>query len=130
VQCEVEDFCPLIVGLAPDEDFAVVGGGCEDVAVFGMSPGNGPYGAFVSGLWLDDGACWAGKWVGRGLDIPFQCLCQPVAFPFYLEDLDCAVRRAGREATSVVIENGIMLDGRVSTVSLVLKFSTWSSSSS
>jgi hypothetical protein len=33
---------------APDENFAVVAGAGEDVAVFGVGPGDGPDGAFVS----------------------------------------------------------------------------------
>jgi len=33
---------------APDEDFAVVGGGSEYRAEFGMGPGNTPDGAFVA----------------------------------------------------------------------------------
>lgn len=36
VQSEVGDFLPLRVLLAPDEHFAVVAGGGEDVAVFGV----------------------------------------------------------------------------------------------
>lgn len=36
VQGEVEDACPLRALFAPDEDFAVVAGGGEDVAVFGV----------------------------------------------------------------------------------------------
>ena len=36
VQREVCDFLPLRVLLPPDEDFAVVAGGGEDVAVFGV----------------------------------------------------------------------------------------------
>jgi len=39
----------LIAGFAPDEDFAVVGGGGENVAVLGVCPGNGPYCSFVAG---------------------------------------------------------------------------------
>ena len=36
VQGEVSDAGPLALGFAPDEDFAVVGGGGEDVAVLGV----------------------------------------------------------------------------------------------
>jgi len=48
VQGEIEDFAPGCAGFAPDEDFTVVAGGGEDVAVFGVGPGDGPDGAFVS----------------------------------------------------------------------------------
>ena len=36
-------------GFPPDEHFAVVAGGGEDVAIFGVRPGDGPDGAFVAG---------------------------------------------------------------------------------
>lgn len=48
VQREIEDFGPGVALLAPDEDFAVVRGGGEDVAVFGVCPGDGPDCSFVS----------------------------------------------------------------------------------
>lgn len=38
MQSKVKDARPGIVVLAPDEDFAVVGGGCKNVAIFGMCP--------------------------------------------------------------------------------------------
>jgi len=37
--------------LAPDVDFAVVGGGGEDTAVFWVGPGDGPDCSFVAGGW-------------------------------------------------------------------------------
>jgi hypothetical protein len=45
---EVEDLGPGVVGFAPDDYFAVVARRGEDVAVFGVGPGDGPDGAFVS----------------------------------------------------------------------------------
>jgi hypothetical protein len=45
------DFVDLLPGrrlFAPDDDFAVVRGGCEDIAVLGMRPRDTPYRAFVS----------------------------------------------------------------------------------
>jgi hypothetical protein len=48
VESEIENSGPLAVCFAPDEDFTVVGGGCEDVAVFGVGPGDRPDGSFVS----------------------------------------------------------------------------------
>ena len=36
--------------LAPDENFAIVGGGCEDIAVFGVGPRDGPDCTFVSAV--------------------------------------------------------------------------------
>jgi hypothetical protein len=48
VQREVEDSLPLGALLAPDEDFAVVAGGGEDVAVFGVGPGDAPDCSFVA----------------------------------------------------------------------------------
>lgn len=72
VQGEIEDLGPCCAGLAPDEDFAVVGGGGEDVAVFGVRPGDGPDCAFVSvevGCQLVLGL-GEGKVEGRGY-IPF-----------------------------------------------------------
>jgi hypothetical protein len=45
---EVEDLGPGAVGFAPDDYFAVVARRGEDVAVFGVGPGDGPDGAFVS----------------------------------------------------------------------------------
>ena len=41
MEVEVGDFGPLRRLLAPDEDLAVVGGGCEDVAVFGVGLSKG-----------------------------------------------------------------------------------------
>jgi hypothetical protein len=48
VQGEIEDPRPGVAGFAPDEDFAVVGGGRKDVAVFWVGPGDGPDCSFVS----------------------------------------------------------------------------------
>jgi len=49
VQGELVDALPLVLRLlAPDEDAAVVGGGCEDGAVFGVGPRNAPDGAFMA----------------------------------------------------------------------------------
>jgi hypothetical protein len=49
VQGKLVDALPLVLRLlAPDENTAVVGGGCEDGAVFGMGPGDAPYGAFMA----------------------------------------------------------------------------------
>jgi hypothetical protein len=48
VQGEIEDSRPGVALLAPDEDFAVIGGGCEDVAEFGVRPGDGPDCSFVA----------------------------------------------------------------------------------
>jgi hypothetical protein len=49
VQGELVDALPLVLRLlAPDEDAAVVGGRGEDGAVFGMSPGDAPDGAFMA----------------------------------------------------------------------------------
>lgn len=48
VQGDFVDFLPGGGLLAPDEDFAVVGRGREDVAIFGVGPGYAPYCAFVS----------------------------------------------------------------------------------
>lgn len=52
MDCEFVDALPGVVLLAVDEDAAVVGGGGEDGAVFGVRPGEGPDGAFVSILHL------------------------------------------------------------------------------
>lgn len=50
--CEVEHALPLRALFAPDEDFAVVASGGEDVAVFGVGPGDAPDCAFVTvGVW-------------------------------------------------------------------------------
>jgi hypothetical protein len=48
VERNIVDLLPGAALFAPDEDFAVVGGRCENVAVFGMRPGYTPYSAFVS----------------------------------------------------------------------------------
>jgi hypothetical protein len=55
VQGEIEDFGPGGAGFPPDEDFPVVAGGGEDVAVFGVGPGDRPYCSFVSRILLGDG---------------------------------------------------------------------------
>lgn len=52
VQGKLVDALPLGVLLAPDQDAAVVGGGCEDGAVFGVRPGDAPDGSFVAGTML------------------------------------------------------------------------------
>ncbi len=46
---EFVDALPLGVLLAEDEDAAVVGGGGEDGAVFGVGPGAAPDGRVVAG---------------------------------------------------------------------------------
>lgn len=51
VQGEIEYFCPGGAGFAPDEDFSVVGGGGEDVAIFWVRPRYGPDCSFVS-VWI------------------------------------------------------------------------------
>lgn len=48
MQGEVEDSRPGRAGLAPDEDFPVVAGAGEDVAVFGVCPGYAPYCSFMA----------------------------------------------------------------------------------
>jgi hypothetical protein len=55
VQCEVEDSGPGCASLFPDEDFAIVGGGCEDVTVLRVSPGDRPYCSFVSAIRISYG---------------------------------------------------------------------------
>jgi hypothetical protein len=49
VQGEIKDAGPGVARFAPDEDFAVVRGGGEYVAVFRVRPGDGPDCSFVSG---------------------------------------------------------------------------------
>lgn len=44
----VVNLLPGAALFAPDEDLAVVGGRCENIAIFGVCPGYTPYGAFVS----------------------------------------------------------------------------------
>lgn len=49
VQGELVDALPLVLRLlAPDEDAAVVGGGREDGAIFGVGPRDAPDGAFMA----------------------------------------------------------------------------------
>ena len=48
MQGELVDALPGGVLLAVDEDAAVVGGGGEDGAVFGVGPGDAPDSAFVA----------------------------------------------------------------------------------
>ena len=48
VEGEIVDFRPDRLRLAVDEDFAIVAGGGEDVAVFRVGPGDGPDGSFMS----------------------------------------------------------------------------------
>lgn len=48
MQCELVDALPGGVLLAPEQDSAVVGGGGEDGAVFGVRPGDAPDSAFVT----------------------------------------------------------------------------------
>jgi hypothetical protein len=72
VQREVEDFRPGAAGFAPDEDFAVVAGGGEDVAVFGVRPGDTPDGAFVpGGVLVRRKGERGGDGNGEG-DVPFE----------------------------------------------------------
>lgn len=63
---EVEDARPGGVRFAPDEDFAVVAGGGEDVAVFGVCPGDAPDGAFVAGGVLEGLEKRGGRAQGAG----------------------------------------------------------------
>lgn len=48
MQREVENARPCRVRFPPDEDFAIVAGRGEDVAVFGVGPRNAPNCAFVT----------------------------------------------------------------------------------
>lgn len=48
VECYIVDLLPGTILFAPYEDFAVVRGGCEDVAVLGVGPCHAPDSAFVS----------------------------------------------------------------------------------
>lgn len=52
VEGEFVDALPLCILLAPDQDAAVVGGGCEDGAVFGVCPRDAPDCSFVTGSML------------------------------------------------------------------------------
>jgi hypothetical protein len=45
-----EDGGPGAVAFAPDYYFAVVAGAGEDIAVFGVGPGDGPDGSFMAVL--------------------------------------------------------------------------------
>lgn len=50
--CVLEDAGEALgCGFAPDVDFAVVGGGCENAAVFWVRPGDGPDCSFMAGEW-------------------------------------------------------------------------------
>jgi hypothetical protein len=56
------DFVDLLPGrrlFAPDDDLAVVRGGCEDVAVLGVRPCDTPYRALVSIVLSVPGTCSA-----------------------------------------------------------------------
>ena len=46
---------------------------------------------------------------GRCLNVPSQCLCQLVRFALDLKDFDRLVRRACREAATIVVEHCVML---------------------
>lgn len=48
MQSDVVDLLPGVGLFTPDEDFAVVGGGSKDVAIFGVRPCYTPDGAFMS----------------------------------------------------------------------------------
>lgn len=73
--------------LLPNEDLAIVAGGCEDVAVLGVGPRDAPDGALVA----------------------LERLRQSLRLALDLENLDGLVGGAGGEAAAVVVENGIML---------------------
>ena len=108
VQGDVVDFLPCAVLLAPDEDLAVVGGGCEDVAVLGVGPGDAPDGAFVSvGTRQSDGR--QGRCQRRGSDVPLERLDEAMRLVFYLEYLDGLVGGAGGQPAAVVVEDSIVL---------------------
>jgi hypothetical protein len=49
VEREIEDFGPGGAGFPPDEDFAVVACGGQNIAILWVRPGDAPDGAFVSG---------------------------------------------------------------------------------
>lgn len=115
------------VGLAPDEDFAVVGGGGQDVAVFGVGPGYGPDGTFVAADVLmkkreskvtpckrkDDlygsRPGWPAERHQERESLPFQSLGETVCFSLHFEDLDSSVGGAGCETATVVVEDCIVL---------------------
>jgi hypothetical protein len=44
------------------------------------------------------------------VSVPFQCFCQSMCLSLYLEDLDSAVRGAGRQASAVVVEDCVVLE--------------------
>jgi hypothetical protein len=50
VEGDLVDLLPSRRLFAPDDDLAVVRGGCEDVAVFGMRPCDTPYRALMSSV--------------------------------------------------------------------------------
>lgn len=87
MQGEFVDALPSSILLAPDEDSAVVRGGSEYCAVFGVSPGNAPDGAFVT----------------------FECFGVAVLVSLDLEQFDRFVRGAGRQPSAVVVEDCVVL---------------------
>lgn len=97
VEGEIEYFCPGGArtggGFAPDEDFAVVGCGGEDVAVFWMRPGDGPDCSFVAVciVLVMRARRWAIARRGKRRNKPFESFGQSVGFAFDFEDFDCSV---------------------------------------
>lgn len=84
---EVEDALPLGALFAPDEDLAVVARRGEDVAVFGVGPGDAPDCSFVTrrtGFALATDQSWLGELC---VGLPFQSLSEAMALPLDLEDL-------------------------------------------
>lgn len=47
------------------------------------------------------------------LGLPLERLDQTLGLAFDFEDLDGAVARTGREASAIVVEDGIVLEGKV-----------------
>jgi len=87
------DFVDLLPGgglFAPDDDFAVVRRGCEDVAVLRMRPCYAPNRAFMPT------ACQHELSALLNGDVPSQRLHQCVLLAVDLEDLDGLVRGACR----------------------------------
>lgn len=99
VEGEFVDALPRAVLFAPDEDAAVVGGGGEDGAVFGVGPGHTPHGSLMA----------------------FESVRQAVLVAVDFKHFDRLVRGACCQSSAVVVEDCVVLGGML--VQILMCFS-------
>lgn len=113
VACVFIHLIPGAVLLLPDDHLPVVGAGCQDVAVHGVSPGHLPHWTLMAVnrvLELELNRLHGNPSFSWVLHIPPQISHKDLPSVFDVKDLYRAIRGAGGQSGAVIIHLSIMLN--------------------